>query len=148
MSRPKAKNRLTERERIELSRAIAGRIAVTGTYADIYRELKIRQPVVSLALHQRLVTRTATVRRLFEYLNIQADEPVDDIEPDASDGRPAVSHTTEERIPAEALEAVMRLSDGTPQQDGELIELLMAIRRFVAARRIAAGSSSNAARRA
>jgi hypothetical protein len=83
MSRPRAENRLSENERAALSQAIRSIVVHEGSYVSVVCGAQVSQPVVSLALHQRLVVKTPSVIRLFEYLGIgrltsgtaQIDEP-------------------------------------------------------------------------
>jgi hypothetical protein len=61
---------MTDSERTALSQAIRETVARDGNYASIVNGAEVRQPLVSLALHRRLVMRTDSVERLFEYLHL------------------------------------------------------------------------------
>jgi hypothetical protein len=129
MSRPRAEYRLTDAEKVRLSRAIAKTSLAQGNYRRIYEDLGLDQPFVSLALHGRLVARTAKVDRLFEYLGVERDDPV-----------AAAATEGLERAPlglrglAAPVDALLALSDGTSEQDGLLLDLLDAVRRLAEAR--------------
>jgi len=118
MPRPRAENRLSEIERTALAQAIRAVVLTEGGYASVVRNCRVRQPVVSLALHRRLVMRTDSVDRLFEYLKPQggADEPQDENRP----------HDRRERL----LGLLANLSDGSDVEDERLSTILAAIESF------------------
>jgi len=59
---------MSDRERFALSQAIRATVLRDGHYGAVVAGAKVPQPLVSLALHQRLVMKTEKVARLFEYL--------------------------------------------------------------------------------
>jgi hypothetical protein len=129
MSRPRAEYRLTDAEKVRLSRAIAKTSLAEGDYRRIYEELGVGQPFVSLALHGRLVARTAKVDRLFEYLGVERDDPAVAAATERSDRAPLGV-----RGLVAPVDALLALSDGTSEQDGLLLDLLDAVRRLAEAR--------------
>lgn len=130
MSRPRAEYRLTDAEKVRLSRAIATTSLAEGDYRRIYEELGVSQPFVSLALHGRLVARTAKVDRLFEYLGVERDDPATPASGTGRSGRAPLGI----RGLAAPVDALLALSDGTSEQDGLLLDLLDAVRRLAEAR--------------
>ena len=87
----------------------------------------VPQPLVSLALHGRLVLRTAAVDRLFEYLGIR---------PEQSEDAEAIDLAQPTDRPERRIGAIMRLatslSDGSDAADRRLSSLLQAIGEFAA----------------
>lgn len=118
MPRPRAENRLSETERTALAQAIRAVVVAEGGYASVVRNSGVRQPVVSLALHRRLIMRTDNVERLFEYLKPKAGagEPKDEVR----------SHDRRERL----LGLLANLSDGSDVEDERLSNVLAAIESF------------------
>src|SRR4051812_386800 len=111
MPRPLAKNRLEEWEKSALSQAIQRYIFEHGGYASLVRNAEVRQPVVSLALHRRLVTRTDAVKRLFEFLKIVGPASA----PEKADERDREQHL---------LGLLVGLSDGSALADRRLETVL------------------------
>ncbi len=127
---------MSHRERTLLSPGLAARALRDGNYASIAVGANVRQPIVSMALHQRLVVRTTAVTRLFEYLGIEAGDP--EIERQLVGGSDAKADQSEnsskddtggERF-VDLVDAVRTLSDGSDEQDIRLVEFLSALRRF------------------
>jgi hypothetical protein len=72
---------MSERERAALSLAIRATVQRDGHYGAVVHGSGVPQPVVSLALHRRLVMRTEKVERLFEYLRPPPDgEPATEVQ--------------------------------------------------------------------
>lgn len=125
MSRPRAENRLSEFERTALSLAIRSIVVLEGSYVSVVRGARVRQPLVSLALHQRLVVKTPAVERLFEYLGIEgrADAAVTTDAGELPGGRD---------IRASKLVGMLEgLSDGSKAADNRLAAILAALRAFL-----------------
>lgn len=124
MTRPRAENRLSEAERTALSQAIRSVVLHEGNYRSVVRGAGVSQPQVSLALHRRLIARTATVERLFEYLQVRVPtgkEP------------PSDAKTTDNEIYArnERLVGLLgSLSDGSQEADDRLAVVLAALQGF------------------
>lgn len=118
MPRPRAENRLSESERSALAQAIRAVALAEGDYASVVRNSGVRQPVVSMALHRRLVMRTENVDRLFEYLRPKAGagEPQEEVRP----------YERRERL----LGMLANLSDGSDLEDERLSTILAAIESF------------------
>ncbi len=106
-----------------LSQAIRSIVAHHGTYVSVVRGAKVTQPVVSLALHQRLVAKTPAVERLFEYLNIEPQVG------DAPTGDAATSIEADGRT-HRLLGMLEGLSDGSKEGDERLATVLAALRGF------------------
>ena len=125
MSRPRAENRLSEFERVALSQAIRATVSHQGNYTAVVAGAKVAQPVVSLALHQRLVARTPAVERLFEYFGISTEA--------GNALPPATAENSEERgRRAQRLAGMLDgLSDGTKEADERLATILAALRGFI-----------------
>ena len=114
---------MSEREKAVLSQAIRAEGLRDGSYAAVVAGADVRQPVVSLALHRRLVMRTDAVDRLFKYLRISGEchEQVSD------HGDP----TPELRARVEALVGLLDpLRDGSEDVDERLANLLAALAQF------------------
>jgi hypothetical protein len=125
MSRPRAENRLSEFERVALSQAIRATVSHEGNYTSVVAGAKVAQPVVSLALHQRLVVRTPAVKRLFEYFGISA-------EPRNGVTGAAAENSDERSLRALRLAGMLEgLSDGTKEADERLATILAALRGFI-----------------
>lgn len=77
----------------------------------------VRQPLVSLAGKGKLVERTRSVERLFEYLRATAPDAPGSTEP------LPVTRDLDPRL----VEALMRLSDGSADGNARLVGLLKAI---------------------
>lgn len=126
MSRPRAENRLSEIERTALSQAIRAIVISEGNYGSIVREAAVRQPVVSQALHRRLVVRTEAVDRLFEYLLPNSS---------ASIASGADEKLTDDRVAPVRRERLLgmleQLSDGSNAADERLASVLAALGAFV-----------------
>ena len=118
MSRPRAENRLSEWEKSALSNAILAVVQREGGYGRIVSETGLRQPLVSLALHRRLVTRTDSVRRLFEYLAISRGAEQRSEQDDGAE--------REQRL----LGLLAGLSDGSIDADQRLEAMLAALNQF------------------
>ena len=106
---------------IALSQAIRAIVVNEGNYASIVRGAGVRQPLVSLALHRRLVVRTAHVDRLFEFLNLTRSRmrEVD-----------AAFETDEEGRTKLLLGLLVGLSDGSAASDERLAAVLAALKGF------------------
>jgi len=111
-------------EIVRLSRAIAARRLTDGNYAEIIAGAKVRQPVVSLALHRRLVLRTESVDRLFEYLGVDVAAPA------ANGAADALVPGLPDQGMGSLMQLVAALSDGSDGGDHRLASLLKAIRDF------------------
>jgi hypothetical protein len=117
---------MTETERVALSQAIREVVISKGNYSSIARETAVRQPVVSHALHRRLVVRTPAVDRLFEYLLPNSD-------PSSLSNQGGKSVGGDEAVPErrERLIGLLdRLSDGTDAADERLASVLAALGAF------------------
>jgi hypothetical protein len=123
---------MTDRERTSLSQAIRATMLREGGYSSIVRGAEVRQPVVSLALHRRLVVRTENVDRLFEYLRPNmADATKAAAEPaeafgDTAAGVPPGGVNRRERL----LGLLANLSDGSDAADERLASVLAALGNF------------------
>ena len=118
MSRPRAGNRLSEWQKAALSNAILTVVQREGGYGRVVSETGLRQPLVSLALHRRLVTRTDGVVRLFEYLAIDRRSEQRSEQDDGAD--------REQRL----LGLLAGLSDGSFDADQRLEAMLAALNQF------------------
>lgn len=118
---------MTEAERSALSQAIRATVILEGSYSSVVREAAVRQPVVSQALHRRLVVRTEAVDRLFEYLlpNLSFSKTLDAAE--KSSGGDGSAPARRERL----LGMLDQLSDGSGAADDRLASVLAALGAFV-----------------
>lgn len=117
---------MTESERSALSQAIRETVISQGNYSSIVREAAVRQPVVSHALHRRLVVRTEAVNRLFEYLLPNwSPSPVQD-----QDGTPTQGEEEAARRRERLIGMLDRLSDGSDGAEDRLASVLAAIGAF------------------
>ncbi|WP_019832407.1 hypothetical protein [Sphingomonas sp. PR090111-T3T-6A] len=113
---------MTEWERTALSQAIRKTVISQGNYSSIVRETAVRQPVVSQALHRRLVVRTQAVDRLFEYLLPNSSpSPASDQDDKSAADEDALRRR--ERL----IGMLDRLSDGSDEADDRLASILAAL---------------------
>jgi hypothetical protein len=128
---------MTDGERTALSQAIRATILREGGYGSIVRGTGIRQPLVSLALHRRLVVRTENVDRLFEYLQPNMSDVMSAAAEtdDTAAGRPAgkASGRTSQR--ERLLGLLANLSDGSDAEDERLASVLAALSNFAGVER-------------
>ena len=114
---------MTELERTALSQAIRETVISEGNYSSIVRGAAVRQPVVSQALHKRLVVRTEAVDRLFEYLLPKSKR--------SAASRPDERSAVDEEWRRERLIGMLdRLSDGSGAADARLASILAALGAF------------------
>jgi len=114
---------MSDAERATLSQAIRSVMVRQGSYVSVVQGARVPQPVVSLALHGRLVARTPSVERLFEYLGI-------------APGGSGASSTLGDASPNDdarirRLVGMLRgLSDGSKEADDRLAAVLAALQGF------------------
>jgi hypothetical protein len=119
---------MTEAERVALAQAIRTVVLREGGYGSVVRKTGVRQPLVSMALHQRLVVRTAMVERLFEFLNVKVPERGQGEELDQAD----LQGGKKEDVTGKLLGLLSGLSDGSRAADERLAALLAALKDFAA----------------
>lgn len=119
MPRPRVENRMSETERTMLAQAIRAVVLTEGGYASIVRNSGVRQPLVSQALHRRLIVRTKNVERLFEYLDLSVAEPSANL-----------AHASAEDRRERLLGLLANLSDGSDVEDERLSNVLAALNTF------------------
>jgi hypothetical protein len=122
---------MTDGERTALSQAIRATILREGGYSSIVRGAQVRQPVVSLALHRRLIVRTENVERLFEYLQPNMSDVRTAALPDEADGDAVSDGHSGSVIRRERLLGLLaNLSDGSDAEDERLASVLAALCNF------------------
>lgn len=109
-----------------LSQAIQAVVISKGDYSSVVKGARVRQPVVSLALHQRLVVRTKAVERLFEFLRLSRPSRGKHRRPPQARAAPLDDSTRKERL----LGLLDGLSDGSEAADRRLAGMLAALHQF------------------
>lgn len=120
-----------------LSQAIRATVLREGGYGSIVRGAEVRQPLVSLALHRRLVVRTENVDRLFEYLqlNVSDTTAAPAKQDDNADGRAANKPSSRSSRRERLLGLLANLSDGSDAGDERLASVLAALSNFASVER-------------